>query len=198
MSTERVEEFIEAYVPTIIAWVFMGSLLALPKYSMPNALLQSAAILFWSYGGHVLAHQMSSTGPLRYLNPHVFLHHDKTILMSRPLELLIEALVNFFGFFIIFIIQKLCNFEVFSPSLLIGAAFLYITVHILDYSIKGNPNHGQHHKKHFCNYDPEFLDALFGTRCEPEKPYSNISGEIPHAVFAFSLAGLLKIYMKLD
>jgi len=176
----------------------MGSLLALPKYSFPNAILQSLFILCWSYAGHVFAHQISSKGPLRYLNPHVFLHHDKTIPMPRALELIIEAIVNFFGFFIIFIVQWLFNFEVLSPSLLIGASFLYITMHILDYSIRGDPGHALHHVKHYCNYDPEFFDALFNTRCEPEKPYTNMVKEIPHAVFAFSLAGLLKIYLKLD
>jgi len=194
----RVDEYIEAYIPAVIIWILMLSILALPKYSIINALFQTILILLWSYGGHVLAHKISSTGPLSYLNPHVFLHHDKKIKLSRTLELCIEAIVNFFGFFIIFIIQKLFNYDIFSLSLLIGSAFLYIIIHILDYSMNANIKHTLHHTIHYCNYEPELFDTLFGTRCEPQKPYTNMFIEIPHAIFAFLLAGSIKIYFNLD
>jgi hypothetical protein len=194
----RWKEYIEAYGPVIVVWVYIGSLLALPKYSIWNAVLQAICILFWSYGGHVLAHKVSETGPFHKLNPHVFLHHNKSIDLPRWLELIIEAIVNFFGFFILYIVQIFFQFELFSPSLLLGAAFLYITIHILDYSVRGNTNHRLHHTKTFCNYDPEFFDALFGTLCEPEKPYTNMIWEIPHALLAFSLAGLCKYLLNLD
>lgn len=198
VKTVKWQEFTKAYVPTIIVWVTLSAMLALPKYSFPVALLQAAIILCWSYGGHVLAHKISSTGPLSYINPHVFLHHNKSILLPRPVELLIESITNFLGFFIIFILQKIADVEFFSPSLLIGAAFLYITIHILDYSLRGNEDHGQHHVKSYCNYNPEFFDTLFDTRCEPEKPYTNMAWEIPHAIVAFATAALVKIAFRLD
>lgn len=198
MKLERLQEFTQAYVPTIIVWVLLSALLALPKYTFPVALLQAIIILCWSYGGHVLAHKISTTGPLSYINPHVFLHHNKSIHVPRYVELVIESITNFFGFFIIVILQKIADVEFFSPSLLIGAAFLYIAIHILDYSLSGNEDHGQHHAKNYCNYNPEFFDTLFDTRCEPEKPYTNMLGEIPHAVLAVSAAGLVKIAFNLD
>lgn len=191
-------EFFQAYVPTIIIWVFLSALLALPKYSFPVALLQATIVLCWSYGGHVLAHNISTTGPLSYINPHVFLHHNKSINIPRPVELILESITNFFGFFIIFILQKITEVEIFSPSLIIGAAFLYIIVHILDYSLRGNEDHGQHHLKNYCNYNPEFFDTLFGTRCEPEKPYTNMAWEIPHSIFAVAAAALVKVTFNLD
>jgi len=194
----RWKEYIESYGPVVVAWICMAAFLALPKYTLWNALLQASIILLWSYVGHVFAHKISESGPFHKLNPHVFLHHNKSIQMPRWLELSIEAIVNFFGFFIIFILQKILQFELFSPSLLLGAAFLYISIHILDYSIRGNINHKLHHTRTFCNYDPEFLDTLFGTRCEPDIPYTNMNWEIPHAVGAFSLAGLFKVWLHLD
>jgi hypothetical protein len=197
-SDIRWSEYVIAYVPTILTWIVASSLLALPKYSIYIALLQATLLLIWSYAGHVLAHLVSSAGPLSILNPHVYLHHEKAAEIPRSLELVIESVVNFMGFFFIFILQKLTEIELFSPSMIIGAALLYITVHILDYSIVGNINHRLHHAKTYCNYDPEFMDTLFGTRCEPEKPYTNMMWEIPHAIMAFAVASAIKVYFDLD
>ena len=176
----------------------MASLLALPKYSYSNAILQAIFVLVWSYAGHVFAHKISTDWPFNILNPHVYLHHKKSIEMPRWLELVIEAAVNFFGFFILYIVQCLLHLDIFSPSLLLGAAFVYITVHILDYSIIGKEDHSQHHVRSFCNYDPEFFDTLFGTRCDPNKPYTNMNIEIIHGIFAFSMAGLIKFKFNID
>ena len=197
-SDIRWSEYATAYIPTIVIWIFMSALLALPKYSISAALLQAIILLVWSYAGHFLAHLVSSEGPLSILNPHVYLHHEKAAQIPRPLELAIETVVNFMGFFFIFILQKITDIELFSPSMIIGAALLYITVHILDYSVVGNVNHRLHHAKTYCNYDPEFMDTLFGTRCEPEKPYTNMVWEIPHAIMAFAVAAAIKAYFDLD
>ena len=197
-SDIRWSEYVTAYVPTILIWVVLSSLLALPKYSIYVALIQATLLLIWSYAGHVLAHLASRTGPLSILNPHVYLNHQKAAEIPRSLELAIESVVNFMGFFFIFIVQKITGIELFSPSMIIGAALLYITVHILDYSVVGNVNHKLHHTKTYCNYDPEFMDTLFGTRCEPEKPYTNMMSEIPHAIMSFAVAAGIKVYFDLD
>jgi len=194
----RWSEFILAYIPTVIIWILSVSLLALPEYTLTNAIIQSIFILIWSYTGHVFAHMISTDWPFNILNPHVYLHHKKSVDLPRWLELIIEAIVNFFGFFIFIIIQNIFNFKIFSTSLLLGAAFLYITIHILDYSIIGKEDHKLHHTKTFCNYDPEIFDTLFNTRCEPEKPYTNMIVEVPHALFAVVLAGVIKYIWKLD
>jgi hypothetical protein len=194
----RWTEFITSYVPTIIVWTVTASFLAMPESTPTSAMVQAILILIWSYAGHVFAHMISTEWPFNILNPHVYIHHEKSLDIPRWLELSIEAVVNFYGFFILYILQKLFKFKIFSTSLLIGAAFLYIIMHILDYSIFGKTEHTLHHTKTFCNYDPEFFDTLFDTRCEPEKPYTNMAREIPHAIFAFSLAGILKYTYHLD
>lgn len=194
----RWPEYIQAYLPVMVSWTLMASLLALPNYSYSNAILQAIFVLVWSYAGHVFAHKVSSDWPFNILNPHVYLHHKKSVEMPRWLELVIEATVNFFGFFILYILQRILGLHIFSTSLLLGAAFLYITIHILDYSIIGKEDHSQHHLRTFCNYDPEFFDTLFSTRCDPEKPYTNMNTEIPHGILAFSFAFLIKIIFNLD
>jgi hypothetical protein len=74
---------------------------------------------------------------------------------------------------------------------------LYINIHILDYSIHGDPAHSRHHEKTFCNYDPEWFDTLFGTRCDPERPYTNLSHQWFHAIIAFTAALALKFSFHL-
>ena len=195
--TIRWKEYMYAYAPVIVVWIGVGSLLALPKYSVPNAICQAIFIVLWSYGGHVLAHAISNEGILSYVNSHVFLHHKKSFDIPRWLELVIEACTNFLGFFIIIILQKFFKFEILSPTLVLGGAFLYIFVHILDYSIVGNENHKLHHARTFCNYDPEFLDALFGTLCNPDAPYSDMTSHILFGLAAFSLAKSIQILFRL-
>lgn len=191
-------EFFKSYVPTIIFWVLSASLLALPDFSYSVAMIQSITLLIWSYLGHVIAHHISSEWPLNIINPHVYIHHNKSITMPRPVELSLEAVVNFLGFFIIIILQRALNLKLFSTTMVIGSALLYVGVHILDYSIFNNEDHKAHHEKNYCNYDPEFLDTLFNTRCDNTKPYKNIITEIPHAIIAFGLAYLLKLQFDLD
>lgn len=198
MDTIRWPEFAQAYVPTMCVWIFLGALLGLPDYSFMSAILQSILLLIWSYSGHVLAHKVSSYWPFDVLNPHVYIHHNKAIHLNRTSELIVEAIVNFSGFFIIIICQWLTGIHLFSTAMVLGSAFLYIAIHILDYSIFHNEDHKQHHEKTLCNYAPEFMDILFKTSCEPEKPYRNMVVEIPHAILAFGLAYILKLYFQLD
>jgi hypothetical protein len=198
MDTIRWPEFAQAYVPTMFVWVSLGALLGLSKYSFMSAILQSIFLLIWTYSGHVLAHMVSSEWPFNVLNPHVYIHHNKAIVLNRTLELIVEAIVNFSSFFIIIIVQWLSGIYLFSTTMVLYSAFLYIAIHILDYSLFHNEDHKQHHENSFCNYEPEFMDILFKTRCNTEKPYRNMIVEIPHAILAFGLAYILQLTLQLD
>lgn len=192
------DAFLEAYAPVIVAWVGFSVLLALPQWSVGSAFLQAVFLISWSYWGHLWAHTISATYPWSLLNPHVSIHHDHVIPVPRWLNLVLETIVNFSGFFIFWILQWITGIHVLSTSMILGAGFLYIAIHILDYSLIGNEEHILHHEKTFCNYDPEFMDTLFGTRCEPNKPYKNMSHEILHALGAFAAALSLKRAFNLD
>ena len=193
----RWEEFLSAYGPALLLWATGATLLALPTFSLPSALAQAIFLLLRSYWGPRFAHLVSAHFPFNILNPHVSVHHNHEIEMSRWLSLVLEAVVNFMGFFILEIAQRLLGVQIFSTSALLGAAFLYINIHILDYSIHGDPAHSRHHEKTFCNYDPEWFDTLFGTRCDPERPYTNLSHQWFHATMAFTAALALKFAFHL-
>jgi sterol desaturase/sphingolipid hydroxylase (fatty acid hydroxylase superfamily) len=93
---------------------------------------------------------------------------------------------------IILIVQHLLGVHVFSTSIVVASALLYVLIHIFDYSILGNKEHREHHEKARCNYAPDFMDVLAGTRCEPDAPYFNGNSEIIHAIVAVSVTYLLK------
>ena len=191
-------EFLYAYGLTIVSWVVLTSIVALPNYTFPAAVAQAFFLLCWSYGGHVLAHMVSTQFPLNYLNLHVSLHHDHYVDIPRWLNLLLETGVNFMGFFIFILLQHLFDVHILSTTMILAASFLYILIHIADFSIFGNEQHAEHHTRTFCNYDPEFFDTLFKTRCSPEKPYRQLSGEILYACIACIAALFLKHRYQLD
>jgi len=198
MSEIRWLEFTDAYIPTLAVWLGLSMALALPEYSLGSAFLQAVFLLSWSYWGHRFAHMVSTTYPFNVLNPHVYIHHSKSLVLPRPLELLIESIVNFLCFFGFYVLQELLGIHILSSSMIFGAAFLYISIHILDYSMYGNEQHKEHHEKTFCNYNPEVFDTVFQTRCNPDEAYTKNRNEMIHGLGAFSLAYALKIIFHLD
>lgn len=185
-------QYIEAYGFLIVSWIFLVSCLAIPEYSVLSAILQAIFVMFYLYLSHVIVHALSNIYPLQYLNPHVNLHHNHWLNLPRWLNLLIEAFTNFGLFLFLIVIQYVTGLDVLSNTLIIGAAFTYILVHIVKYSIIGNEQHKEHHENSFCNYAPEMLDTLFGTRCSPDAPYQSLSGEVPYIILGCGLAFGLK------
>ena len=197
-SSIRWEEYFNAYGLVIIVWIIIFMRLAIPDYSITSAFCQAILLLFWSYGGHYLAHMVSEQYPFNYINPHVSIHHKHLVEIPRRLNLTLEAVVNFMSFFILYIIQAATDVHILSTSMIIGAGFLYVAIHIFDYSIFGSKKHEIHHLKECYNYEPEFMDTLFNTRDDSTKPYTDMKNEIVHASCAFLLALALKKIYHLD
>lgn len=194
----RVYEFIQSYIPTFIICIALTSILGFPKFTFISNLFQLFILQFMIYGAHSVTHLIKEDNPLIIFTPHIFLHHNKSIQLDRSIGLLIEGLVDFSYFFTIILFQEIFNIHIFSTSIVLFAAFLYIILHIIQYSVFGDNAHALHHTYKYCNYEPEFIDVLFASRCEPDTPYRNMNKEIPHAIVAFILAGTLKLLFTLD
>jgi hypothetical protein len=194
MDHIRWTEFIYAYLPTTILWIVLLSFLSSDPF--PYAILQTVFLLLYSYVGHLFAHYVSN-GSLRNYNPHIFLHHEKSVEMSRYSELAIETVVNMAAFLILIPIQRILGIHLLSEALIIGSGLLYIAIHIFDYSIHGNEKHSLHHIRTFCNYEPEIFDTLFGTSCDPSAPYTPMTTKIVHAIAAFCVAYGIKLQFDL-
>jgi sterol desaturase/sphingolipid hydroxylase (fatty acid hydroxylase superfamily) len=185
----RWEEFLTAYSPFLLLWIITVVPLALPTFSLLSAIAQAVFLFLWSYWAHRANHNIFVHFPFNILNPHISVHHNHEIEMPRWLSLLIESAENFKLLFYLEIIQRLLGIQIFSTTAILATAFLYTIVHIFDYSIHGNQYHSRHHEMSFCNYDPELLDTLFGTRCDPKLPYRNLPYSwILYAIIACSLA----------
>jgi len=197
-DTIRIDEYIRSYTQTISIWITLGTILGLPIYGLWNSLVQTIILLCMTYWGHVFIHTITEDSPFIVFNPHVYLHHQKAVLLERHVELCIEAIVNFSCFFSISLAQYIFSIHLFSTSIILYSAFLYIIIHICDYSVNGDERHGMHHRNQYCNYEPEFIDTLFGTRCDDDLPYRDMNKEIPHAILACILAGCTKVIFGLD
>ena len=189
-------EFIRNYGALIVVWIVLFTMLGLPQFSLISAFLQTCFLLLWTYYGHWLVHYIPDDSILSRINPHMFIHHNAETSVPRWVNLLQEAVFNSLGFLIILIVQHLLGVHIFSTSIVVGTGLLYVLIHIFDYSIFGNAEHREHHKKARCNYAPDFMDVLAGTRCEPDAPYYNENCEIFHTIVAVSITFLLKNYFN--
>jgi hypothetical protein len=189
----RIEEFMQSYGFVIVGWFVMISVLGLPAFSLASCFFQTLLLLGWTYFGHVVAHYVSQNEYIHYINPHIFIHHNNELGVPRWLNLLQETVTNMSCFLILLWLQNLAGVELFSTSIVVSVALLYVIIHIADYSILGNAGHKLHHEKGMCNYAPDFMDVLFDTRCEPpEEPYVNTNHQLLHGAIAVGITAGLK------
>lgn len=141
-----------------------GTLIGATEYSYQSALIQSVILYLYSYWGHVLAHNISQEYPINVINTHISIHHNENSTYSRVFNLFTETINNFFGFFILIIIQYLVGIKLLSNRIIFYSLFLYIGVHIFYYSITEYKYHVQHHITPDYNYSPELLDIIFSTK----------------------------------
>ena len=194
----RLYEYSKSYIPIILLLITLGSILGFPHFSFPSILCQVLFLQVYIYGGHALLHQINEEDPFYIFNPHIFIHHNKHIHFDRWIELAIEGCSNFSYIIFPIILQNLFNIQIFSTSIVISGALLYVIMHIFQYSILGDTNHALHHMHKLCNYEPEFMDVLFHTRCEPDSPYKDLNQDLPNVMLAFLLSLSLKRIFDLD
>ena len=161
----------------LFTWVSLLTYIGSKTYGVFYAVLQSIFIILWSYFGHIFAHYISSGFPMNYINPHILIHHNKSFDIPRWLDLFIEAITNASSFLILIVIQHYLDIHILSTSIILFGAFLYVVIHIFDYSIFGDEEHALHHQFTFCNYSPKTMDILFNTRCDKESEYKPVTQE---------------------
>ena len=151
---------------TILVLAAFSTLLT--EGSVIHAVFGIMVIYAWVYFIHRGLHLFPTSGPFAHFNPHVFFHHqhDKTI--DRRLELAMES-VNDMGMSLSLIaVQKLVGITLVPTSIIVFYGILYMSVHIFNYSVVGNPTHRNHHRNMYTNYGPDTLDHIFGTSFDGE------------------------------
>lgn len=167
-------------IPIYILYVF-GALLTYKKQHPILTVACISFLTFYSYIIHVAIHQLPD-----HLNIHMLFHHDNNII-HPDIGLCIEFIYNVLFFVFFYYMQMLSGIKYVPDILIFYYGVVYISIHMVNYSIFSVRNHTIHHsmldKKVLCNYSPDIFDHYFGTNYD--ECYEDFSHFIPNLVVAF-------------
>jgi hypothetical protein len=200
MEHIRVDELIDVYFPMYSILAVFSVILTFHNYNPIYSVLQYVTVYLYAYYYHYIIHYLGSKySIINNYETHNAIHHNKSIILPRWLELSIESISNLFSILIIIIVQYILNIHIFSSSIVLFVGLSYTFVHILHYSLYGDKIHKEHHENVFCNYEPRIYDILFNTRCgDSSSPYISNINELYCGIGAFALAYALKHIFGLD
>jgi hypothetical protein len=166
-----------------------GLILTHNKYSPVRIIISLIFLNVFSHFIHVMVHIDSITSFF-----HLYFHHNHELnenIYFKTLSLFIETFVNIFGnFLIIYFIQKIIGIEYIPNIILFYYGFIYVTVHIINYSLfHATKTHVLHHEsndndnKKICNYGPDIVDHILGTNCDDK--FENMDHIIPNILMSY-------------
>jgi hypothetical protein len=164
----------------------MCILLVHPNVTAIHAAFQLIFLNIWIYGVHRLSHKL----PDMPLNYHLYIHHNKSIVLPRPVELFFEFITNISWFLPLLLLPYVFNIHFLSPILIVFIGLWYSSIHVLNLSLGNSIEHKIHHKTMNHNYGPSITDYIFDT-LKVNKTY-NTNSEIINGLFFFFLLKALK------
>lgn len=188
MNKEKLPNFFcNQLIPNSIILI-LAIYLTIHKYSPIHTMISISILFFYSYFIHMLFHLFPN-----FINVHMIFHHtnnnNNNNVVKKYIYLLIETFVNI-GFFIIFyFLQKLLHVEYVPTILIVFYGIIYISVHIINYSIfHTSEKHIKHHKTTSItllsqNYGPDLIDHIFGTNSDQE--FENYNHILPNILISF-------------
>lgn len=102
-----------------------------------------------------------------FMDFHDAIHHD-TEINKQPLNIFYEVANNF-------LIQGGLIYAVYiasryiEPEMFLLWAFMYTTIHHINYPLIGSKEHRQHHENKFTNYGLDIWDVIFNTKPKPKE-----------------------------
>jgi len=130
--------------------------------------------------------------PKKY-NIHLIYHHDKSrnkTKLQKYLNLLIELITNTLFFVIFYLIKRSLKLNFINDKLIFYVGFVYVTTHIINYSILHvSKAHISHHKDGLKNYGPDFYDHLFNTNTS--KDFEDLNHIIINSVVGFFITSVV-------
>jgi hypothetical protein len=135
-------------------------------------------MIFLSYYFHKISHVEQGIGNL----VHSY-HHDNDNRFSQFIEIVMEYLTIQLP--IVFKYYNVPLFSFMNEWIVMFYAFVYVTVHNINYSIfHVNRVHEYHHKDVTKNIGPDICDILFGTKHDVENSIENTDHYIPNIILA--------------
>jgi hypothetical protein len=119
----------------------------------------------WLYLSHRFLHILPKNSVALYPVFHIWGHHGQPKpIPNRTLELFAETVWEiFFWIFLPIWLQYITGFHFIPTSIVLLSSFMWISIHIINYSIVGSETHSRHHRDTTVNYGPDVIDHLFGT-----------------------------------
>lgn len=127
-----------------------------------------------------------------FMDFHDTIHHD-TKINKQPLNIFYEVVNNF-------MIQGGLVYAVYiasryiEPEMFILWAFMYTTIHHINYPIIGSKEHQQHHENKFINYGLDIWDVIFNTKPKPEEGEQSLPEDFNHIIFNL-IVGVAILYL---
>jgi hypothetical protein len=150
-----------SYIIIQIALALAIFIIGFPHVTFPQIFFQGTLMELYTYFGHRLIHSFSNKNIIYHT---AFHHSNPKVIKSRCLELIVETvgeLISFIGVPMLF--QYVFSFQLIHPLIIVFTTLVYVSVHIVNYSIFGSETHSRHHKNPEVNFGPDFYDHLFGT-----------------------------------
>lgn len=126
-----------------------------------------------------------------FMDFHDSIHHD-TEINKQPLNIFYEVTNNFF-------IQGGLVYAVYiasryiEPEMFILWAFMYTTIHHINYPLIGSKEHREHHENKFTNYGLDIWDVVFNTKPKSEEGKQITPEDFNHIIFNL-LVGITILY----
>lgn len=169
----------------VLTYLFSSILLAtkLENKSLYITVITMIMTPLFGYFHHVISHnydfqklaygnnEMSTlTKTVVYLlNFHSQVHHN-TLVNTKSINLIIEGFQNLLNQgFVLILINKLLLNDYLVNNVIALYAFLYTTIHLVNYNLYKSKAHENHHKDPYTNYGPYLFDILFNTADEEGK-----------------------------
>lgn len=193
LQTDRIFLFLQRQTPAVLLIWLAAILLAYPDRSIIQIIIGVIFVQFWSYFIHRLGHDILPTdGFFGMFNTHWNYHHRPNKILPRSIELCIEGITDLFLNYTLLFIQ-LATGVMFVPfSVILLNAIIYVSIHIINYSIIGSPTHKKHHLNHNTNFAPDTWDHIFSSSEDDE--IEDLTPICINTVIAFCIVFALKRY----
>jgi len=145
--------------------------------------------LYWSHRAlHLIPLGSWSLLPVFHIWGH---HGNPKPIQDRTLELIAETVWEVFFWIVLPIwIQRATGFHFMPVSIVLLGALMWISIHIVNYSIIGTETHSRHHRDVRINYGPDILDHMFGTN------YDHTHEDTTYYVFNAMWSAIVVLYLK--
>ena len=179
------KHFLRNQFLTGMTLIVVGVYLVRKDVSPIHSFLAIFGLYYYSYFIHRAYHYIPES-----INPHMIHHKNKDI--ARIINLMIECLTDMSFFAVLYLFQNLIGYQVFPNILILYYGIVYVSIHIINFSVFGNENHEKHHNekdKKYCNYGPDPIDHIMNTNCDNN--WEDMTHHLPNILVSYLICNYL-------